>query len=497
MLTKADINPGDAISYDLCKQIYAFHPLGKKMADGPVALAQSQQREISIGKGPEDRVKEQFLLTWARFNCDNHIFNVTRLARIYGASALGCLVEGEKPDSPIDLETLWKKNIAFNVWDSLNTAGSMVLDQNPNNMTFQKVVAIAVNGQTYHGSRVVAMLNEDPLYIEYTTSAFGFSGRSVYQRALFPLKSFINTMIADDMVARKVGVLVAKLKSAGSIISDLMLKAAGFKRNIVKEAETNNVISIGETDEVSSLDMQGIAGALEPSRKNILENIAVSADMPAKLLNSETFAEGFGEGTEDAKAVAKYIDGVRAQMKAGYDFFDTICMYVGWNPEFYEIIQKEFPEEYGGVPFKTAFYQWKNSFKTQWPNLLTEPDSEKIRVDDVKLRAVIAYAEVLLPLADPENKAIIYAWMQDAANDLKLLFGSKLVLDTQAMSEYEPPKPETGAGDGKPSVKGSFADSQPRRDKTRAQLELALDAYMAASGPKLKGPDIAIPAGSA
>ena len=50
-----------------------------------------------------------------------------------------------------------------------------------------------------------------------------------------------------------------------------------------------------------------MASAINMARKNILENISVAADMPAKLLNAETFAEGFGDVSEDAKNVARHI----------------------------------------------------------------------------------------------------------------------------------------------------------------------------------------------
>ena len=49
--------------------------------------------------------------------------------------------------------------------------------------------------------------------------------------------------------------------------------------------------------------------------------------MPAILLNSETFTRGFGEGTEDAKAVAQYIDDVRKDLQPLYDFFVRIVQY--------------------------------------------------------------------------------------------------------------------------------------------------------------------------
>ena len=485
------IQPGVKAGYDLCKQIYVYHPLGAKMAEAPIRMAQSQTREISIQKGPEERIKDAFLAQWKKDGCDNHIFNTARIARIYGISSLIAMPVDAKPMDPLDFDKLWEQELVFNVADPLNTAGSMVLNQNPNSPEFQKVNVLRINGQEYQRNRCCVMLNEDPLYIEYSSSAFGFSGRSVYQRALYPLKSFINTMIADDMVARKVGVIVTKLKSIGSTITQMMVAVTGFKRNVVKEAQTDNVISVGADDSVESLDLTGIPGALEPSRKNILENIAVAAGMPAQLLNSETFAEGFGEGTEDAKKVAAYIDEVRRELGPIYDFMDQIVMARAWNPEFYKTIQAEFPDEYGSVKFEAAFLEWQNSFTAKWPSLLTEPDSEKVRVDDVKARLMIAVVEVLLPVADEVNKAATYQWFMDNLNEMDLMFGHHLELDIDALAKFKPPE-QTGA-DGKP-VKvegGAFGDSAPRRKHSQDQLQLALDGLntvIAERQSRLKGP---------
>lgn len=49
--------------------------------------------------------------------------------------------------------------------------------------------------------------------------------------------------------------------------------------------------------------------------------------MPAIILNSETFARGFGEGTEDARSVAVYIDNIREWLEPLYDYFIRICQY--------------------------------------------------------------------------------------------------------------------------------------------------------------------------
>ena len=64
----------------------------------------------------------------------------------------------------------------FNCFDPLNTAGSLVLNQNPNEIDFQKVKGIIVNGRAYHRTRTVVIMNEDPIYISFTGSAFGVIG---------------------------------------------------------------------------------------------------------------------------------------------------------------------------------------------------------------------------------------------------------------------------------------------------------------------------------
>lgn len=462
ILMADDIQPGSEPSYQLCKLLYLYHPIGSKMVDAPIAMAQSQARDLSVpdGTGIEDRLKRAFQDEWLAIGADRHIFNTMSLARTYGVASIAMLAQGVPEDRSIDPKNLWELRLSFNVYDPLNTAGSLVLNQDPNSMDFQKVLGISVQGRRFHRSRVCVMMNENPIYIAYTTSAFGYVGRSTYQRALFPLKSFINTMRTDDMVSRKAGVLIAKLRPAGSIINNMMQRLAGVKRSILKEAQNDNVISIEAPDEeVESLNLQNVDGAAMMARRNILKNVATAADMPAMLLENETLTEGFGEGTEDAKMVAKYIDRFRVAMAPLYSYFDAIVMHRAWNPEFYKTIQKDFPDEFGRVPYTAAFYRWKNSFAAAWPSLLKEPPSEEIKVDDVKLKAVIALVEVLAPMCDPDNKALLIQWAADNFNELKLLFPTPLYLDAEAIADYEPPAQELPGEPGEPKP---FADGAGR-----------------------------------
>lgn len=443
LLAVEEIQPGSAPSYEICKTIFAYHPLGAKMAEAPIEAAQSQEREISIPAGPEDQLRNAFIGEWqsiGKIGADAIILNLMRTSRIYGIASVVAGAPDVPAEEPLPANRLHELDLYFNVLDPLNTAGSLTLNQDPNSPGFQKPQVVSAAGQPYHSSRTLTMLNEQPLYIEWTSSAFGFVGRSVYQRALFPLKSYVQTMITDDKIAEKAGLLVMKMQSPGAMVDQQTRGWFGMKRNTLKGAKTGNVISIGLDESIESIDLKNLRDAAEFARNNILKNIATAAKMPAVLINQETLAEGFGEGSEDAKMIAAYIDRVRIDMQPAYRYFDDIVMRRAWGPEFYKTIQAQFPE-YRDIPYDTAFYEWKNSFKAVWPNLLVEPDSEKVKVDDTILKSAIAAFEVLVPVLDPENKAIAAMWLAAVINERKQMFSSPLDLDKEALESYVPPTP--------------------------------------------------------
>jgi hypothetical protein len=444
ILCAEDIVPGAGPSYQLCKEIFLFHPLGQKLTEAPIKFAQAFPREITVADGPEDECKRAFEDQWAADKADASICNVATQARVYGIASLALLEQDVDSSAPLRIKKLADAEIAFNVLDPLNTAGSLVLSQDPNSMDYQKHRDIRVSGRTYHRSRTVTLLNEQPIYISYTSSAFGFVGRSVYQRALFPLKSFVQTMRADDMVARKAGLIVAVLKMASSLVDKVMAVGAAFKRNLLKVGMTDNIISIAEGETVESIDLKNLEGPLREARIHILENIAAADDMPAKMLNNETFVDGFSEGTEDAKRIATYIEDKRKWMRPLYDFFDMVIQRRAWNKEFFEGIQRKFPEEYGSVTYEAAFYRWTNSFQAIWPSLLREPESELVKVEDTKFKAMIAACQVFMPLCDPENRATFMQWGADTLNANKKMFPIPLNLDYEALAAYEPPVAEAG-----------------------------------------------------
>lgn len=462
-----DIQPGFEPSYELCKLIYTHHVLGRKLADKPIDMAQSQPRKVTISDSPEDDVRDAFENQWRNDGIDGHLANLVGLSRVYGIASLGVLEEGTDVAKPIDLTKLWDRQISFNVFDPLNTAGSLVLNQNPNAMDFQHVTEFRVGGRTYHRSRSSVVLHEKPIYIQFTTSAYGFVGRSVYQRTLFPLKSYLQTMVTNDLVTKKAGLLVAMMKAVGSVIDNVMASIAGQKREMLKQGMTGNVLTIDKDERIETLNMQNTDVAMTTARTNILHDIAAGADMPAKIMTMESFAEGFGEGSEDAREVAQFVKRIREEMARPYAFMDRVTQHRAWNPEFYASIQRKF-SEYRSIPYDQAFYRWQNSFKADWPSFIEEPDSEKIKVDDVKLKAIIAFVQVLDPMLDPENKATLVEWACDNLNEMEFLFTNPLLIDPALIAAYEPPQPAFGGGEG---------EGEGDQPKHPIKLADAMDAY--------------------
>jgi Protein of unknown function (DUF1073) len=454
LLTAEAIVPGSSAGYQLCKTVYVFHPLGAKMTEVPVNMAQSQQRELTVPDGPEERLVAAFKREWKAIGADNWIKNAMVTARIYGISSI---VMGDRRNSaqsaqPVNVEKLHEIDPYFSVLDPLNTAGSLVLNQDPNSPDFQKAREVRVGSVTYHPSRTVVTMNENPIYIEWSSSAFGFTGRSVFQRALYPLKTFTQSMITDQWVTLKVGLLIAKMQPPGPVINSRIMNFFGIKRSQLKAGITGNVLTIGEKDDISSLNFQNLEGPAKFARDNALKNVAMAAGMPAKLLEQEEMIGGMAEGTEDAKQIARFIDTVRTDMDPLYRFFDRIVQRRAWSPRFYEALQADI-KEYKKVPYETAFYQWSNSFTATWPNLLAEPESKEIEVEKARFESVVALLESLVNAGlDPENKAHVIAWVADEVNSRRRLFSAPLDIDEALLAAYIPPQPAADDREAEPAA---------------------------------------------
>lgn len=425
-----NIVPGEQPSYMVCKEIYLSHPLGKKIIDSPIARAMNKRREIVVLEQP-DAVVQRFNEVWDDLQADYYVADCYRLSRIYGISSLAIVPEDGDTQRPLQPEELWSGNVRFNSLDPLNTAGSLVGILDPNRPDFLKYSSIAVQGKPYAASRAHIQLYENPIYLSFTNAAFGYVGRSAFCRCLYPLQSYLQSMVADNLVMVKSGVLVAKISQPGSIIDRVQTAAQNIRLNILKGARTGNTVSVKPDEAIESLDLHYLD--YQKQRQNILETIALSLDMPAQFLTSDALSQGFGEGEEDAKLISSYIDRVRLDMKNLYDFMDNIVMHVAWSPEYYESIKGRFP----GIPktYDEFFISCKRSFKAIWPESLEPTKKERVEFQRISYESILQVFNSLNLVCEGENKGALVQWVVSNLNEMETLFPNKLELDTDEISE--------------------------------------------------------------
>jgi hypothetical protein len=446
ILKADDIVPGSQPGYATCKLLYVSHPLGSKIVEAPVKLAVSKKRIVTVEDAPTEVVKA-FEDTRKKLRADYFVRNTMYLNRIYGTATLACGFIDKDNSQPLDLNTIHKEEVYFVAFDSLNTSGSGILDINPNSPGFllpKKDFAIA--GKPWGRGHTVTIQNGPPIYLEWSASAYSFGGRSVFVACLFQLKSFIQTMITDDMVSRKAGLLVAFMKATGSIVNALQQAAASIKRFLLKQGGTGEVLGVTSEDKIESLDLQNIDKAMITARSNIIDNIASAVPMPARLLKQEAFAEGFGEGEEDTKEVIRASDEIREEMQPLYDFSDTICMHVAWNPEFIQTLRAKYPEIYTGRSDADIFYSLKNNYKAAWPNLLEEPESEKAKQDKVKCEGLVAILQELRSMANENGQQALVEWVAGNIGEYTSLFPIPLSIDPADFTRQSPDPGELDAG---------------------------------------------------
>lgn len=442
ILDSDEIQPGTDVGYELCKLLWQFHPLGGKLVEKPITMAMCKPRLYSVETDPDERVVRQFEKVWKRMNMTERIKNLFFVSRCYGAGAVGVGSDGTSCKEPLPTFGLQEEDVYINVWDPLNAAGSMVTDQNPNSRHFQQAnKTLKISGKQWHHSRTLKIFNGTPIYLEYQNSTFGFTGRSVFQRVLYPMKSYVGTMTANDLVSQKAGVMVAKTAQNGSMISGIMAAAAKAKREIVKIARTGGVINIGTTDEIESLNLQNIDKALNAARDNIISDIASGSDVPAVLIKEEAFSQGWSDGKEDSKAISQYVDGVRETISPVIEYFEQLVQYIAWTEDFFNSLKNDYPDIIT-EDYQTTFYQWRREFTAKWQELVEESPDKHRESDSKVVQQAVALFSAVSPQVDPVNRANLADWLSNVANGTKTYGDVPLIIDMDKLSKYQPPPPQ-------------------------------------------------------
>ena len=138
-------------------------------------------------------------------------------------------------------------------------------------------------------------------------------------------------------------------------------------------------------------------------------------------------------------------------MHSLYKFFDKFVQHRAWNQGFFEAVKNKYPETYSNKTYEEAFYHWQEKFDASWESLMEEPESEKVKVADIKLKGITEVLRTLMPVIDPMNRAMVIEWAKDNVNEMPDMFKTHLDLDIDAIKDYEPPTPMEMPKEPKPS----------------------------------------------
>lgn len=432
------------LSYNLCKQLYVYHPLGKRIVDLPIDLTLNKERILNVKHELSPELIDQFNKKWKELNLTRAIRNLAVTSRLYGIAALFIKIKDidDSENIPND-KNLNDYTITPLVYDALNIAGSATQNQNLESADFLELKEVYRSGQALAKDRSIILSNGDPIYIEYINSAYGFAGRSVFQNCASLLQSYVDVMGADNTVARKAALIIAKMQQSGSP-TNLQGKAFEQKRELILEGINNNILNVGINEDISTLNMTNVDNSIDTARRHIIEDIANAIDLPVVLLNGQKFTAGFGEGSEDTKNIGRHVDSKRQWLEPIFNFCDNLVMDLAWDFNFIDSLNsqnssffdKNLPIEEKKRIYKIRFQELKNGFSYSFPSFLTETESEILDGDVKKINSIKTIFDSVYDKVDPQTKSQLICWMMDNFNDLRSVNKVKIDYDPEEIEEF-------------------------------------------------------------
>src|SRR5208282_1656281 len=84
ILSAEDIQPGSQAGYDTCKNLWIYHPLGGKLVEKPIRMAQSKPRKLAMDCHPKEMLLKAYQEEWDRIGATEHIRDTMFISRAYG-----------------------------------------------------------------------------------------------------------------------------------------------------------------------------------------------------------------------------------------------------------------------------------------------------------------------------------------------------------------------------------------------------------------------------
>lgn len=371
-------NLPDILSYEDCRNIYKYWALGKRVAKALPNFALSAQRTIIFEDMPEECIK---LFQEAEKDLQIHrlLKEVLTNIRIFGISGICVVSDKDDLSKKLTYSSTIDKTIAFNIVDPLNLTGSQI-GIDPTKLNYQKVSSIKVNGQDVDLSRAYIGFNDHLFYLDYVPSNFNFGSISIYQNMISLIYDWNKCVTALERISTKAGSILVRNRDGG-VLNSISTEAARKTLEAIRNMRNDGIASINNSDSVELFNLAGV-GEVDAIIERLNNCIMMAlSDTPSAILLDERLAKGFGDGTEDMKAILMAVEDYReSQIRPIYNFLDKYLLYLTFTPKTLQKLKEDY-SEFKSMSLPELREAIFNSFSFEWGNLY--PESEATKTDNM------------------------------------------------------------------------------------------------------------------
>lgn len=389
------------LSYDECKDIYLHWPLGKRVVTSLTNFALSAKRDISFNDLPIQCVK-LYEDTLDSFKVVQIVKQAGNYARMYGMSAIFVAHKKVKPNKPLSYDDLNPNDLSFNVLDPLNLAGIQI-NQDPTSVAYQKVTKVIVNGQNVHPTRILILFNDIPLYLRWIPSTYSWGSPSVFENMKSLIKSWNRCVIALERMATKAGSIIVKHRDS-AVLNSITVRAAEATLDQIRNMQNDGIASLEKDASIELFNLTGcdvVDSIIEQMNKLILLALA---DTPSNILLDKNLAEGFAEGSEDAKVMTMAIDSFRERsLTPAYKFLDFYLLRTCFRQNTISQLKADFHNDLKTVDSSSLKEKILQGYSWEYGSLIPEKDSEKAQTLSTHLDTLGKLKEMGANLADIES----------------------------------------------------------------------------------------------
>lgn len=355
------------LDYISCKYIYDNWVLAKRFVNALPNYAMSSERIFKVGEAPPI-VSEQFKKTCEKYNIDFVIKKATKVARIYGLSAI--FLACDKGDySNLTEQDLQNYNIRFNVLDPLNL-GNLQFNQDPTSMYYQRPTLLKVNNKDVGDRRFILCINDMPLFIDFEASNLNFAGKSIFKNMREMIVLWNNLFNSLDRIALKASSIIINGGDNSGIFSGSKLGVTERSLEIFNELRQNMIALLPKNTTAEFFNLNGVTEIT-----NMIEHVRDAftmalSDTPISILMDKNLSSGLNEGEADFKSTIMAVDSFRNEiLKPLYIYVDSFIQRLAWSDSFVKDTKLKYPKSYSNLSITQIRNKWIQDFSFEWEPL--------------------------------------------------------------------------------------------------------------------------------